>query len=92
MISGWEVGILHYVGFMLDFFTLKFQKKALSKEVQKSIQEELLFKIQNGEKTRILSNSSLFFCVKYLKHFFSWENFEKLIRKNQAEIYTLKIQ
>jgi len=45
MISGWEVGILHYVRFLLDFFTLKFQKKALSKEVKKSIQDEFLFKI-----------------------------------------------
>jgi hypothetical protein len=45
MISGWEEGILHYVKFLLDFFTLKFQKKALSKEVLKSMQEELLLKI-----------------------------------------------
>jgi hypothetical protein len=89
IISGWEVGFLHYVKFLLDFFTLKFQKKALSKEVKKSIQEELLFIIQNEEKTSILSSSSLFPLCQISKTFFSWENFEKLIRKKIRQKYIL---
>ena len=70
IISGWEVGILHYVRFLLDFFTLKFQKKALSNSKWRKNQDS--------------QQPITIFCVKYLKHFFSWENFEKLIRKKSG--------